>query len=76
MIIPYLVETCKGHYYQLQNIRDSQVLSKLKQSANNSNSILSKISDRESEIAMPKIIYLGYAAGVGVLKVISFCIVL
>jgi hypothetical protein len=40
----------------------------LKQSANNSNSILSKISDRELLIAMPKIIYSIYASNSWIFK--------
>jgi hypothetical protein len=64
----YLVETCKDPYHRLQNIRDGQVVSMLKQSANNSNSILSKISDRELLIAMPKIIYSIYASNSWIFK--------
>src|SRR5450755_4076655 len=58
----YLVETCKDPYHRLQNIRDGQVVSMLKQKADYSDSILNKITDRESLIVMPKIIYSSNAA--------------
>jgi hypothetical protein len=64
----YLVETCKDTYHRLQNIREGQVVSMLKQKANYGNSILNKITDIESLIVMPKIIYSSNAAGGWVFK--------
>jgi hypothetical protein len=59
----YLFETCKAPYYGLQNIKVGKVIFILKRKANYNNSILNNISDRESLIAMPKIIYSSYAVG-------------